>query len=54
MIMPKEFISMLNNALKIFNNTFKVLDIGTEMTANATREISESVAFIGDVMEKIR
>ena len=45
---PNEVESLLNNTLRTFNNTFRVLDVGSGMAAGAAANISGGVAFASE------
>jgi hypothetical protein len=46
--MPNEVESLLNNTLRTFNNTFRVLDVGSGMAASTAADVSGGFAFASE------
>ena len=44
-VMSNDVKSLLNNTVRTFNNTFKVLDVGSGMAVGAAANVSGGVAF---------
>ena len=47
-VMSNDVNSLLNNTVRTFNNTFKVLDVGSGMAVGAAANVSGGVAFASE------